>query len=329
MADSPYSSQTISGYNTAPPSDDGVEESQNEITWAKGKEKLADPIKTLAEAINSQLITAFAKVPNTDADQQNAFGGSIAFTGTSFTIATGAITPTRTNVVLAAETGTSDTLDTMATTSISDGGILILSVDTGDTITINDASGAIGQIHLIDNQDLVLSGDDRLIVQRDGADWYELNRVVSSDRKIVQVQYATLETTSTGTTTIPVDDTIPQNTEGDEYITLSITPTNANNILFIEAIMYLSNGAAANSMCVALFQDSTADALAASMRSIGQSLLDEITLRHRMTAGTTSATTFKIRAGGSAAGTTRVNGVSGGLYGGVMLSSLKITEMRP
>lgn len=327
MADSPYTSQTISGYNTSPPPDDGTESDANEITWAKGKDKLADPIKTLAEAINTQLVTAFAKVPNTDADQQNALGGSLAFTGTTFTIATGAITPTRTNVVLAAESGTSDTLDTMATTSVSDGGLLILSVDTGDTITINDASGAAGQIHLIDSQDLVLSGDDRLIVQRDGADWYELSRTVSSDREVVQIQYTTVETTTDGTTVIPADDTIPQNTEGDERMTLAITPTNANNILYIEAICHMAVAASA-AVTAALFQDSTANALAVSSMQTGSGNLAQVRILHRMTAGTTSATTFKIRVG-AASGTTTFNGVGGsGFYGGVMLSSLKITELR-
>lgn len=57
-----YNSQSISNYNTNPPPDDGTASSDNEITWAKHKTKLADPIKTLAEAINTQLVTSFGTV---------------------------------------------------------------------------------------------------------------------------------------------------------------------------------------------------------------------------------------------------------------------------
>jgi len=39
---------------------------------------------------------------------------------------------------------------------------------------------------------------------------------------------------ATGTTQMVLDDTIPQNTEGDQYMTRAITPTNASNILEIE-----------------------------------------------------------------------------------------------
>ena len=48
-----------------------------------------------------------------------------------------------------------------------------------------------------------------------------------------------------------------------------------------------------------------------------------------MTAGTGSSTTFKVRAGGQNAGTTTFNGnVSARKYGGVLLSSLTITEIQ-
>jgi hypothetical protein len=47
-----------------------------------------------------------------------------------------------------------------------------------------------------------------------------------------------------------------------------------------------------------------------------------------MDAGTTSETTFKVRAGGEEAGTTTFNGVGGARkYGGVLASSITITEI--
>lgn len=63
----PYSSQTISGYNSSPPTDDGAQTTANQITWAKHKTKLADPIKALSEGIDSAVSTAFGKIFLNDA----------------------------------------------------------------------------------------------------------------------------------------------------------------------------------------------------------------------------------------------------------------------
>ena len=57
-----YTPQSITGYNDTPPSDDGAEVASNQGLWATVKSKLNDPIKTLAEAIDTQLQTAFGKV---------------------------------------------------------------------------------------------------------------------------------------------------------------------------------------------------------------------------------------------------------------------------
>lgn len=56
-----YTSPTLSGYNANAPPDDGSQSSDNEITWAKHKSKIGDPLKTYAEAIDSATQSAFAK----------------------------------------------------------------------------------------------------------------------------------------------------------------------------------------------------------------------------------------------------------------------------
>lgn len=133
---------------------------------------------------------------------------------------------------------------------------------------------------------------------------------------------------ATGTTTIPNDDTIPQNTEGDEYMTLAITPANSSNKLLIEVVAVFSNTAAGR-ITTALFQDSTADALAATQINPGASDTYTAVLRYYMTAGTVSSTTFKVRAGSQSAGTTTFNGNgSARKLGGVMASSITITEIK-
>jgi len=58
----PYSKPSISGYNSNPPPDDGTSIAQNEITWAKHKDKLGDPVKNYADAINTATFNAFADI---------------------------------------------------------------------------------------------------------------------------------------------------------------------------------------------------------------------------------------------------------------------------
>lgn len=145
----------------------------------------------------------------------------------------------------------------------------------------------------------------------------------------VQMAYTTSSTVATGTTTIPHDNTIPQNTEGTQFMTLSITPQSATNILVIEAVVYASYSVAAY-LIAALFQDSTVNALA-----IGEIYVDAATgsvtipVKHVMVAGTTSSTTFKVRCGGTNAGTLTFNGTGGAsIFSTVTKSSMTITEYK-
>ncbi len=146
---------------------------------------------------------------------------------------------------------------------------------------------------------------------------------------IVQVVNVTDSAVATGTTAVPDDDTIPQKTEGDEYMTLAITPTSASNKLFIQVVV---NGDCDGQKVItaALFQDTTAGALSAAqgVRDGASNDQHQTMFNHYMAAGTTSATTFKVRAGASS-NTFTFNGHSAGrLLGGVMSSSITITEIQ-
>jgi len=110
------------------------------------------------------------------AGTKQLFRGAVAFQDGLLTIASGAVTASRAAHVVAAETGTADDLDNIATFSVDDGALLVIRPDTGDAITVKDAAGGAGQIHLADNADHALSGDNSLTLQRRGADWYELAR---------------------------------------------------------------------------------------------------------------------------------------------------------
>lgn len=58
-----YTPQSISGYNSNPPPDDGTAVAENEVRWSFIKEKIGDPVKVLSEALDTQLQSAFGKLP--------------------------------------------------------------------------------------------------------------------------------------------------------------------------------------------------------------------------------------------------------------------------
>lgn len=145
----------------------------------------------------------------------------------------------------------------------------------------------------------------------------------------IQFQGNATGAVATGTTVMPIDDTIPQNTEGDQFMTQSITPTSAAHVLDIRHLGNYSYGGSGASCGFALFQDSTAGALAAMLGLVGIAQA-AIALSYRMLAGTTSATTFKIRAGQNTGGSDTVtfNGIaSARKLGGVLASRLDTTEI--
>lgn len=133
---------------------------------------------------------------------------------------------------------------------------------------------------------------------------------------------------------MPLDDSIPQNTEGCELITLSITPSNSSNILRIEFNAFVKGDSSDHIYEVncGLFQDSTANALAATVLGDRQDTLNNGSLIYTMVAGTTSSTTFKIRYGngGNINPRAYVNVQRGGThsraFGGVASATLEITE---
>ena len=326
MADNPFTKPSISGYNANPPPDDGSQVSANEIEWAKHKEKLGDPLNTFATAIADNTESAFNSTINIGTDQENAMAGSLAFTASELTIAAGAITPTRSrHTVDTAGDASTDDLDTINTASVSDGAQLIIRAENaGRTVVVKHGTG---NIQLLDGLDVTL--DDtakRLHLERDGATWYQ----VSSTRpgRIIQMVRTAKTSNSTGTTTVPADNTKPQNTEGTEFFTQTFTPLSASSTLIVE-VLFCGSHTASTTVTVALFKDSDADALCATPRTMDANDSCAIPVEHSFAPGSKSEITFKVRAGGSDAGTMRFNQFTGGtaMYDAAVSSGIKIMEV--
>lgn len=148
---------------------------------------------------------------------------------------------------------------------------------------------------------------------------------VASGGKVAQIQTGVNTSYETSSLDIPFDDTIPQNSEGYEVVTTTITPTNASSVLHIDCSISIRSSS--GPLSIALFRDSGADALGVITQNDGN-VLTTVSGHWIISAGSTSETTFKIRAGGES-GSVFINGTSGRLYGGVCECRLTVTELTP
>lgn len=155
------------------------------------------------------------------------------------------------------------------------------------------------------------------------------NSIPYFPKRLAQIQTFQTGAVATGTTLIPLDDTVPQNTEGDQYMSLAFTPVSATSLLEIDVVLHASFDVASN-LIVALFQSGNASALAASLNTGPNGIPTFAAYKYVMTSGTTSAITFTVRAGGNSAGTMTFNGIGGArLLGGVQPSRITIKEYLP
>ncbi len=135
----------------------------------------------------------------------------------------------------------------------------------------------------------------------------------------------------TGTTTVALSSTIPVNTEGDEYLSASITPSDVANKLLIQVHLNVATTGGGTGIIGMLFQDAKASAICAAIAfNAGNNQPLQIDFTFEMVASTTSSTTFKVRAGVDVSGTMTLNGVNGsGFFGGVGVSAISILEFKP
>lgn len=144
---------------------------------------------------------------------------------------------------------------------------------------------------------------------------------------IIDRAYATYTTNAALSTLIPRDDTIPQNTEGTEILSASITPKSATNRIRVTFTGFGAVSTAA-SMIAALFVDTDAAAIYA-MASF-QAAADyhgPLNFVYEYTPGDTSAHTYKVRVGPST-GTMRLNGNSSSrFFGGTSACTLTLEEI--
>jgi len=133
---------------------------------------------------------------------------------------------------------------------------------------------------------------------------------------------------SSGTGTIPNDDTIPQNTEGTQFMSLDHYPLSASSKVEITTSGHFFNSTGTSWRCIgALFKGSDVNSIATAegVNSLGSYVI----LLHAkavVNSATTNTTTYAFRAGTESSSTTYLNGNAARRYGGSFSSYITINE---
>ncbi len=183
------------------------------------------------------------------------------------------------------------------------------------------------------------AGDVAVLVSLGSGNWYcasytrrdgtPLASLTVSNQPL-QSKSATSAAVDTSTTLLPVDATVPANSEGEEFSALdvAITPSNTNNILEIELVLYVSHSSG-DMIGATVLQDTT---VVCGGFCVGTVSFNEsrIHIKFRKAAGTTSATTFHVRYGPHSTGTARTNSIDGSnnTFGGLLFSTLSVREVK-
>lgn len=168
-----------------------------------------------------------------------------------------------------------------------------------------------------------------------GAFWLVVDNIASSGgggggyatgvRQIVTSFSGTISST---TTVMPTDATIPQNTEGSQFYSATITPQSATSNLIILATVGARSPTATGAVNMALFRDSDVNAFAAQTTVTNTNQGGFNTLISAIPSLSTSSTTIRLRMGLAVAGTLFVNGYTGPntYFGGVSASGIAVIE---
>src|SRR5688572_4808085 len=211
----------------------------------------------------------------------------------------------------------SQVMTSISATTITAGSISASAIS---TITLNAASASISSI--------VLASINANSISASIGEFSFVS--IGGHGTIAQTVRDTDATYVTASTSLPVDNSIPQITEGDEVLSVAITPVNASSTLEITAVVNIGASTTMN-VGIALFVDATAGALhATSQRVEGAVSMSSVPLRHTVSAASTTARTYRIRIGPDAGGSAHLNGDGGGRqFGGVAVSSLTVKEILP
>jgi hypothetical protein len=182
---------------------------------------------------------------------------------------------------------------------------------------------------------LTAAGDEAEFVEYATGDWRLTNYLKASGVPLGLSTGAGLKSAAdyftaraASTTVIPYDNTIPQITEGDALMAVTITPTSATTKLRV-SVLVCGTADDLRNVIAALFVNGGTNAVATAIATTGgANHFVNLKISYEYTPGVTTLQTFNVRVGPAAGGATfYVNGASGGdLFGGSSLRSSLIVE---
>jgi hypothetical protein len=129
---------------------------------------------------------------------------------------------------------------------------------------------------------------------------------------------------------IPLDDTIPQDTEGVQIISVSITPKSTTNRIRLRFQGTVVSAVSSVNVIAAVFNSSSTSALRTTYAATGGvDFATTLYLEHEYVPASTSAQTFTVRVGSQTGAAFRMNGAaSARFFGGTMAATLIVEEIQ-
>lgn len=140
---------------------------------------------------------------------------------------------------------------------------------------------------------------------------------------------STSDSISSAVSAVPGDNTIPQITEGKEYLTWTGTPLNASSALLVEFKAFVA-GSTASTVTVFLCQDAIANGLHAEATiNHAATYSYQMHLKHYISSAGSGSRTYRIRFGTNAGTAYMLRRSDTDLYSTAKQATLTVTEILP
>jgi hypothetical protein len=210
-------------------------------------------------------------------------------------------------------------MDSLSVTTITNRS---LSTSAISTVTLNAASASVTTIGIS-----ILNSMTSLSSSVGSFGILKYGSTQMSDIYVQTVRVSSAASASTSSN-IPFDTSAPQNSEGANLFSLSITPRNASSLIEIEGLIHVGHASTGVDLIVALYLDNAASAIASFPLEPTGGDVSQIQIFFEHTASTTSEHVYALRYGAES-GSMLINHGAGGNLGGTIRSWLRAKERLP